>query len=139
MGSPQQELEKHMQGLLQEIEPELNEDQREEEFDSDLSDDDRSRLSFKETLRSSVWEFGGPPGVARHLKQTYDVAPKGSNTRARIVDRLIQGIQDCGEDTELGDEESIEALDDHLRPIYFEEFVEKLPEDLRAKVVGHLA
>jgi len=136
MGDTKHELEEHLGGLLSEIDPEIS--SPDEEWKFDLTDDDKSRLSFIETLRESVYEFGGPKGVAKEYKATYDSAPAGSNTRARIIDRLVQAISDYGEDEELGDEQSIDALDAELRPIYQQELLERLPDELRAKVAEHL-
>lgn len=134
-------IETYLGGILKDVDPSLTalpKNKDDEEDDSSLTGEDRYRLSFTETLREAVYEFGGPRGVAREYKKTHDEAPAGSATRARIITHLVQGIQDHGEDMDLADDESMDAVEGELRLIHMEEMLEKLPDVLRAQVAGYL-
>ena len=136
-------IEKHLGAILKDVDPNLtkppkNNDEYEDDSNDDITEDDRYRMSFRETMREIVYVFGGPKGVARIQKDNYDNAPPGSNTRARIAGNILQGLQDHGEDNDVADDESMAAIDKELRTIHTEEMLEKLPEDLRAQVVEFL-
>lgn len=130
-----QTLDSFIENVMADVDPAL-----EEHLSEAASTDgfDKLRLSFIETLRASVSAFGGPVGVAREYRATYDAAPQGSAIRSAIINNLMKAIQDYGEDAELDDEESMEAIEVDLRKILREEMLDKLPDALRKDVEKHI-
>jgi len=123
---------------MNEIDPDLEDHLSEVASRSSVDGFDKLRLSFIETLRASVQAFGGPVGVAREYKATYLSAPAGSAIRAGIVNNIMKAIQDYGEDAELEDEESMDAIEHEIREIVIDETLEKLPDGLRKEVAKYL-
>lgn len=137
MGDIGDELGYFLGNVAKEVDPGTAEkdDSREEALD--FGDHDRSKLSFQDTLRALVTEFGGPRGLADHVKRLFgDACP--ANTKARILESIIDGVKAFGEEETFGDEESMDAIEDELRAIHRQEFLESLPESLRDQVAAHL-
>lgn len=80
----------------------------------------RSVGQFKEFAEGLLEVWGGPLQLAREMKKTYEAAPAGSMTRARILDRITSFIQALSEDEteEEFDDETIIAV---MKPVLVEE------------------
>ncbi len=74
---------------------------------------------FKEFAEGLIEVWGSPLEIARSMKSTYDAAPQGSMTRARILDRITSFIQALAEDEteEEFDDETVIAV---MKPVLAE-------------------
>ena len=78
----------------------------------------KSTYQFKEFAENLFDEWGGPRQIARSMKHTYEQAPAGSMTRARILDRITSFMQSLSEDQaeeEFDDETIIAVMKEEMR------------------------